>query len=169
MRSFTSNAILPQLPVTSPRKHPTSAMRSRTVCQEISGWPSLSSFISSSCTFRPSLPSDDSVPAAPPNSPTNTRGFISLRRCLCRSNAASIVAILYPKVIGTACCRLLRPAIGVSRYFFAGEAIANSVYVPLDDRERLANLHNCGGIGDVLGGGAPVRPFPEPILAELHE
>ncbi len=36
--SFTSKAILPQMPVTRPRKQPTSAMRSCTVCQAISGW-----------------------------------------------------------------------------------------------------------------------------------
>ncbi len=79
--SFTSIAILPSVPVTRPRKQPTSAMRSRTVCQAISGWPSPSSCISAACTFSPSVPSDDSVPAAPPNSPTSTRGRSSASRC----------------------------------------------------------------------------------------
>ena len=85
---------MPHEPVTSPRKQPTSAMMSRTVCHEIAGWPSFNSFISSTWHFSPSLPSDDSVPAAPPNSPTSTRGFNSLSRCLWRSKAASMVAIL---------------------------------------------------------------------------
>ena len=92
--SFTSKAILPQVPVTRPRKQPTSAMVSRTVCQEIAGWPSLSSFISSTWHFSPSLPSEDSVPAAPPNSPTSTRSFNCASRCLWRSKEASSVAIL---------------------------------------------------------------------------
>ena len=107
--------ILPKVPVTSPRKQPTSPMRSRTVCQAISGWPSLSSFISSACTLRPSAPSDASVPTAPPNSPTRTRGRSCASRSRWRCMAASSVAVLNPKVSGTACCRLLRPAIGVSR------------------------------------------------------
>src|SRR5476649_936575 len=71
--SFTSKAILPQVPVTRPRKQPTSAMRSRTVCQEISGWPSFNSFINLAWHLSPSLPSEDSVPAAPPNSHQHAR------------------------------------------------------------------------------------------------
>ena len=35
--------------------------------------------------------------------------------------------------------------------------------------ERLADLHDGRGVGDVLGGRAPVAPFAEPALAELHE
>jgi hypothetical protein len=50
-----------------------------------------------------------------------------------------------------------------------GEAIANSVDILLDDCERLANLHDCCGISDVLGGGAPMRPFTEAVLAKLHQ
>ena len=107
--------ILPSVPVRRPRKQPTSPMRSRTVCQAISGWPRPSSSISAACTLRPSAPSEASVPTAPPNSPTSTRGRSCASRSRWRCMAASSVAILKPKVSGTACCRLLRPAIGVSR------------------------------------------------------
>ena len=86
--SFTSKAILPQMPVTRPRKQPTSAMRSCTVCQAISGWARSSSLASSTWVRRPSLPSDDSVPAAPPNSNTNVRSLSCFSRCLWRSKAA---------------------------------------------------------------------------------
>ena len=41
--------------------------------------------------------------------------------------------------------------------------------VVLDDSERLADLQNGGGVGDVLRGGAPMRPFAEPVLAQLDE
>src|SRR5450759_3531668 len=146
--SFTSNAILPQVPVTRPRKQPTSAMRSRTVCQEISGWPSLSSLHSSTCTFSPSLPSADSVPAAPPNSPTSTRGLSSARRCVWRSKAPSKVAIFFGE---------------------CGQRVGDGVDLLLENVERFADLHDGGGVGDVLGGGAPVAPFAEPALAQLDE
>src|SRR4249919_1848855 len=49
------------------------------------------------------------------------------------------------------------------------QAIANPVEVLLDNDERLANLHDRGGVSDVLGGGAPVRPFAEPVFAELYK
>ena len=50
-----------------------------------------------------------------------------------------------------------------------GECVADAVDVLLDDFERFADLHDRGGVGDVLGGGAPVRPFAEPVLAKLHK
>ena len=37
-----------------------------------------------------------------------------------------------------------------------GERVGNAVDFLLDDVERLADLHDGGGVGDVLGGGAPV-------------
>ena len=51
--SFTSVATFPSVPVTRPRKHPTSAKQSRAVCQAIAGWPSFNSRISAACTSRP--------------------------------------------------------------------------------------------------------------------
>ena len=53
--SFTSKAILPQMPVTRPRKQPTSAMRSCTVCQAISGCLRSSSLASSTWVRKPVL------------------------------------------------------------------------------------------------------------------
>ncbi len=44
--------------------------------------------------FQPILPSDDSVPAAPPNSATSTRARNCFSRSLWRSKPASKVAIL---------------------------------------------------------------------------
>ena len=46
-----------------------------------------------------------------------------------------------------------------------GQRIGDGVDVLLDDVERLAHLQDGGGVGDVLGGGAPMRPFAEPVLA----
>src|SRR5215472_416259 len=117
--SFTSVASFPSVPVTKPRKHPASAKQSRAVCQAMAGCPSFNLRINAACTSSPRLPSEASVPTAPPNSPTIKRGRSSARRARCRSNAASNTAILNPKVSGTACCRLLRPARGVSRYLSA--------------------------------------------------
>ena len=49
------------------------------------------------------------------------------------------------------------------------ERVGNIVDVLLDDREALADLHDGRGVGDVLGGGAPVAPFAETALAEIDE
>ena len=48
-------ASLPSVPPTRPRKQPTSAMVSRTVCQAITGWPRPSSFIRPACVSRRAL------------------------------------------------------------------------------------------------------------------
>jgi hypothetical protein len=50
-----------------------------------------------------------------------------------------------------------------------GERAGDAVEVALDQNERLADLHHRRGVGDVLGGGAPVAPFAEPIAAQRHE
>ena len=50
-----------------------------------------------------------------------------------------------------------------------GERAGNAVEMPLDQDERLADLHHRGGISDVLGGGAPVAPFAEPIAAQTDK
>ena len=92
--SLTSIAILPSEPPTSPRKAPTSAMVSRTVCQEISGWARPSSFIRPACVSIAPFSSDDSVPDAPPNSPISTRGLSCCRRSRWRSMPARMLAIL---------------------------------------------------------------------------
>src|SRR5207302_1034886 len=42
-------------------------------------------------------------------------------------------------------------------------------HVGLDQIERLADLHDGGGVGDVLRGRAPVAPFAEPFIAERHD
>ena len=94
IKSFTSMAILPSEPPTMPRKAPTSAKLSRTVCQLISGWPRPSSCMSAAWVSIAPFSSDDSVPEAPPNSPTSTRGFSCLRRSRWRSIPARMLAIL---------------------------------------------------------------------------
>ncbi|MNL44157.1 hypothetical protein D3C87_1667150 [compost metagenome] len=77
---ITSNAILPREPVTSPRKFRVSARPSRATCQVACGMPSPSSAIKASWTSRPLSPNEASVPAAPANWPTSTRGRNSTRR-----------------------------------------------------------------------------------------
>ena len=41
--------------------------------------------------------------------------------------------------------------------------------VGLDEVERLADLQDGGGVGDVLGGGAPVAPFAQAVAAQRDE
>jgi hypothetical protein len=36
----------------------------------------------------------------------------------------------------------------------------------LDQYQRFADLHHRRGIGDVLGGGAPMAPFAETVAAQ---
>ena len=50
-----------------------------------------------------------------------------------------------------------------------GERVGDVVDFLLDDVERLADLQDGGGVGDVLSGGAPVRPFAERALAQLDQ
>ena len=146
-------------------------MRSRTVCQAISGWPRPSSSISPACTLRPSAPSEASVPAAPPNSPTSTRGRSCSSRSRWRCDRGEQRRALKPKVSGTACCRLLRP--GHRRVAVAlrqvGERGRDRLHVLLDQVERRADLHDGRGVGDVLGGRAPMAPFAEPVVAEADD
>src|SRR5256886_16841504 len=41
--------------------------------------------------------------------------------------------------------------------------------IVLDEHEALADLQHRGGVGDVLGGGAPMAPFAEAVGAQLPE
>ena len=50
-----------------------------------------------------------------------------------------------------------------------GERSGNRRHVLLDEAERLAHLHHGRGVGDVLGGGAPVAPFAQALGAFLHD
>ena len=50
-----------------------------------------------------------------------------------------------------------------------GERSRDRVDVLLDQRERVADLHDGRGVGDVLRGGAPVAPFAEAVLAQRDE
>ena len=89
-----SSAILPSEPVTSASRFTASAKPSRATCQVVAGTPSLSSSAIAACTSKPLSPSEASVPAAPANSTTATRGRSSARRCWWRSNMASQIATL---------------------------------------------------------------------------
>ena len=89
-----SSAILPSEPVTSARKFTASAKPSRATCQVATGTPRPSSSQSACCTSNPLSPSEASVPAAPANWPTSTRGFNCASRSAWRSNIASQIAVL---------------------------------------------------------------------------
>ena len=53
--------------------------------------------------------------------------------------AAEEIAALYPKVMGSACCRCVRPAIGVSRYRFArSPRMRRSSSMSAETRSRAA-------------------------------
>ncbi len=41
--------------------------------------------------------------------------------------------------------------------------------IRLDEVERLADLQDGGGVGDVLGGGAPMAPFAQAVTAQRDE
>ena len=49
------------------------------------------------------------------------------------------------------------------------QTLANAVDVFLDEGQCLPDLHNGCRVGDVLSGGAPVRPFAESVLAQLYQ
>ena len=115
IRRAVSVAILPSEPVRRPRKQAASARPSRATCQAIGGTARPSSPASAASTRVPSSPSEASVPTAPPNWTTRISPRSVSRRRRWRCMALSQTAHLKPKVIGKACCRWLRPAIGVSR------------------------------------------------------
>ena len=50
-----------------------------------------------------------------------------------------------------------------------GERVGNALEVAFDQRERLADLHHGGGVGDVLRGRAPMAPLAEPVAAKRDE
>jgi hypothetical protein len=81
-------------PVTSPVSITASARPSRDTCQVTSASPSCSSRIIAARTRRPSAPSEASVPAAPPNWPTSTRGRSCRRRSRWRTSGSRQIATL---------------------------------------------------------------------------
>jgi len=50
-----------------------------------------------------------------------------------------------------------------------GKSVADAFDFLLDDHERFADLHDGRRVGDVLRGGAPMRPFAKSVLAEFHQ
>ena len=46
-----------------------------------------------------------------------------------------------------------------------GERAGDRLHVLFDELERVADLQDHGGVGDVLRGGAPVAPFAETLGA----
>jgi len=89
-----SCAILPIEPAVTPSAAPISATRPRAVCQGRGGSGRSSSALSRRSTSMPRAPREASVPAAPPNCATSTRGFSSLRRAAWRSIIESQIAHL---------------------------------------------------------------------------
>ena len=111
------------------------------------------------------------MPAAPPNSNTNTRSRKLLEPLLVALEGGEIGRALVAegdrhRLLQVAAAGHRRVAIFLRQ---RRERVRNGVDVLLDERERLADLHDGGGVGDVLGGGAPVAPFAQAALAELDE
>jgi hypothetical protein len=50
-----------------------------------------------------------------------------------------------------------------------GQRIGDRDDVGFDEVERFADLQDGGGVGDVLGGGAPVAPFAQAVAAQRDE
>ena len=69
-----------------------------------------------------------------------------------------------------ACCRLLRPIIGVSRCCLGQRRPVrrrSRSSSRVDEVQGLADLQHGGGVGDVLRGGAPVARTRRAVAAEL--
>ena len=135
-----------------------SAKPSRAGCQQISGTPSPSSAISSRWISSPCSPTEASVPAAPANWPTSTRGAACSRRSMWRRTSASQIATLKPNVMGNACWPWVRPGMIVSRSRRASSASASArrAQIAQEDGVGGLDLQNQPGVGHVLGGRAPV-------------
>ena len=111
------------------------------------------------------------MPAAPPNSPTSTRGRNSPSRCAValerRETGRRLVAEGdRHRLLQVAAPRHRRVAVALGE---AGERIGDRHDVGLDEVERLADLQDGRGVGDVLGGGAPMAPFAEAVAAQADE
>ena len=94
---------------------PSSAIRTRFVCHGIVGSERPSSSANAAATSSPRSPSAESVPAAPPSCAARPCRRSSVSRPAASITATSHPAAFRPKVVGTACCRSVRPTIGVSR------------------------------------------------------
>ena len=117
--TMISSASLPIDPPIRARKLETSATPSRATCHVIGGSVRSNSAARALRTRIPASPgpSEASDPTAPPNCTNRVRLFSCSSRSRCRWNPESHTAHLYPNVTGSACCRCVRPAIGVSRCF----------------------------------------------------
>ena len=110
-----SNTIFPNVPPARARKLRISATLSSATCQVISGLFNPSSTASCSRTRSPvsSAPNEAIMPAAPPNWTSRHRCSISSIRSEFRRMLERYTAHQYPKVQGRACCKCIRPAIGL--------------------------------------------------------
>ena len=100
------------------------------------------------------------MPAAPPKLTSSTRGRSASRRCRWAISGCAQTAHFSPNVIGSACCRWVRPAITVWRCRSA--CVASDPTMPTSavriSARPVAHLQDGRGVHDVLRGGAPVRP-----------
>ena len=124
-RSTTSKAILARTPDAVSSAAPSSATRTRFVCQGTVASARPSSAAKRREISGPWSPNAASVPAAPPSCAARPSSRTRARRALASSTATSHPAAFNPNVIGTACCIRVRPAIGVSRYVRARAAQAS--------------------------------------------
>src|SRR6516164_4865059 len=157
MRSFTSIEILPSVPVRRPRKQPTSPMRSRTVCQAISGWPRPSSAISAACTLRPSPPSDARVQLRQALAMA-LHGGKQRRHLEAEGERYRLLQVAAPGH--------RRVAVAARKI---GERGGDRLHVLFDRPECGADLQDRRRVGDVLGGCAPMAPFAESVGTERYE
>ncbi len=118
-----SYPIFAHAPAWSASADPSSATIARSACHGSTGSASSSSTAKKSATCGPSAPSAERVPAAPP-SWAGSFSRSSRSRISARVTVTSHPAVLRPNVVGTACCRSVRAAIGVSRCVSASPAHA---------------------------------------------
>ena len=145
-----------------PRRLTVSARLSRATCQgAVLGWRE-SSAAKASITATPLSPSEASVPAAPPKLTCSTRGRSWARRSRWRISGRAQVAHFRPKLVGSACCRWVRPAMTVSRWRRACVVSARRRAIRLCSiRPRPSRTWRTdGSVHDVLGRGAPMGPAP---------
>ena len=113
--SSTSRPAFPTAPEAMSRAAPSSATRTRFVCQGSGGSTRPSSSAKRRAISSPCPPIAASVPAAPPSCAARPSSRSPASRVRDSSTATSQPAALSPNVVGTACCNMVRPAIGVSR------------------------------------------------------
>ena len=160
-----SVANLARLPQTRPRNATVSASASRQTCQGAIG--AAQAAVPPPAPPSPRCPGRRARPACPPRRrtrPARRGGAVRARRCRWPMNGNAQIAHFRPNVVGSACCRWVRPAITVPRWRsrLGGQGAQHRPHLGADQRQALAHLQHGRGVHDVLRRGAPMGPARRP-------